>query len=254
MDSGHVGGTYERHSYDLPPCVLGGEVNTAHDPEGYSIPGQRDACQHYAEGLDARVVCEYVEPGKSGTNLSRPALQRMLSELDDLTDYVIFYDLSRVARDDFDALWLLREIEGRGCKLESTLERVDDTPAGKLLYTVMAGVNAFRSRGDAEKVKLGLKRKFLDGGSSGPARLGYLNVREKVGERDVAAIAVDPERAPLIRELFDLAATGEHTITSLDDLIYEAGLRTRSTPARPSRRVARTRSTASCATTTTPAW
>ena len=28
-----------------------GQVNTAHDPEGYSIPGQREACQRYADGL-----------------------------------------------------------------------------------------------------------------------------------------------------------------------------------------------------------
>jgi DNA invertase Pin-like site-specific DNA recombinase len=42
-----------------------GQVNTAHDPEGYSIPGQREACQRYAEGLDAAVIREYVEPGKS---------------------------------------------------------------------------------------------------------------------------------------------------------------------------------------------
>ena len=218
-----------------------GQVNTAHDPEGYSIPGQREACQRYAEQLNASVIREYVEPGKSGTNTNRPALQRMLSELEALKpDYVIFYDLSRVARDDFDALWLLREIEGRGCKLESTLERVDDTPAGKLLYTVMAGVNAFRSRGDAEKVKLGLERKHQTGGSHGPARLGYLNVREQVGERQVASIALDPERAPLIRLLFDLAASGDMTLTTLTDLLNEAGLRTRPTATRPSRPVART--------------
>ena len=218
-----------------------GQVNTAHDPEGYSIPGQREACQRYAEGLDAAVIREYVEPGKSGTSTNRPALQRMLADLEELKpDYVIFYDLSRVARDDFDALWLLREIEGRGCKLESTLERVDDTPAGKLLYTVMAGVNAFRSRGDAEKVKLGLERKHQTGGSHGPARLGYLNIREQVGERQVASIALDSERAPLIRLLFDLAATGDMTLSTLTDLINEAGLRTRSTPTRPSRPVART--------------
>ena len=79
-----------------------GQVNTAHDPEGYSIPGQREACQRYAEQLNAGVIREYVEPGKSGTSTNRPALQRMLAELDELKpDYVIFYDLSRVARDDF---------------------------------------------------------------------------------------------------------------------------------------------------------
>ena len=217
-----------------------GQVNTAHDPEGYSIPGQRDACLRYAESLDAAVVREYVEPGKSGTSTNRPALQRMLGELEELSpDYVIFYDLSRVARDDFDALWLLREIEGRGCKLESTLERVDNTPAGKLLYTVMAGVNAFRSRGDAEKVKLGLDRKYQTGGSHGPARLGYLNIREQVGDRQVASIALDAERAPLIRLLFDLAAGGDLTLSTLTDLMNDAGLRTRATPTRPSRAVSR---------------
>jgi DNA invertase Pin-like site-specific DNA recombinase len=170
-----------------------GQVNTAHDPEGYSIPGQRDACRRHAETLGARIVAEYVEPGRSGTNTQRPALQKMLAALPKLQPtYVIFYDLSRVARDDFDALWLLREIESTGAKLESTLERTDNTPAGRLLYTVMAGVNAFRSRSDAEKVKMGVERKHADGGSHGPARLGYLNVRENVGQRQVSSIAVDP--------------------------------------------------------------
>lgn len=81
-----------------------GQVNTAHDPEGYSIPGQREACERYASGLDAVIVGEYVEPGKTGTNLKRPALQRLLGDLPDLQpDYVIAYDLSRASRDEFDA-------------------------------------------------------------------------------------------------------------------------------------------------------
>ncbi len=218
-----------------------GQMNKAHDPEGYSIPGQREACERYARSIDAQIVAEFVEPGKSGTSTNRPALQRMLSELPDLQpDYVIFYDLSRVAREDFDALWLLREIESHGCQLKSTLERFDDSPAGRLLYTVMAGVNAYRSRGDAEKVKLGLERKHQAGGSHGPARLGYLNVREEVDGRQVASIAVDPDRGSLISTLFELAASGEFTVSSLTDLIADAGLRTRPTATRPSKPVART--------------
>jgi site-specific DNA recombinase len=174
-----------------------GQMKKARDPEGYSIPAQRDACRRYAEGLGATVVTEYVEAGKTGTNMrGRPALQRMLGELPELQpDYVIFYDLSRVARDDFDALWLLREIERHGCKLESTLERVDDTPAGKLLYTVMAGVNAFRSRGDAVKIKEGLGRKHSQGGTPFRAPIGYLNTPEIVCDHVVRTIGLDPERA-----------------------------------------------------------
>ena len=106
-------------------------------------------------------------------------------------------------------------------------------------FTVMAGVNAFRSRGDAEKVKLGLQRKHQDGGSFGPARLGYLNVREPVGERQVAGIAVDHDRAPLVKLAFDLAATGDQTISSITEVLDDAGLRTRPTPKRPSRPLSR---------------
>ncbi|MCA1680067.1 MAG: recombinase family protein, partial [Actinobacteria bacterium] len=45
---------------------------------------------------------------------------------------------------------------------------------------------------------------------------------------------------PLIRLLFDLAASGDMTLTTLTDLLNEAGLRTRPTAMRPSRPVART--------------
>jgi DNA invertase Pin-like site-specific DNA recombinase len=55
----------------------------------------------------------------------------MLAELPELKPtFVIFYDLSRVARDEFDAFWLLREITASGAKLESTMERIDDGDDG----------------------------------------------------------------------------------------------------------------------------
>lgn len=213
-----------------------GQVNTAINREGYSLPAQREICTRHAAMLGARVIAEFVEPGKSATSTKRPALQRMLTELGELQpDYVIVFDLSRVARDEFDALWLLREITALGCKLESTQERVDDTAEGMLNYTIMSGVNAFRSRNDGKKVRLGMQRKHLEGGTLGPAPLGYLNVRETIEDRQIASVAIDAQRVPLIRMAFDLAATGQHTIRSITELLEEAGLRSRATPSRPAK-------------------
>ena len=213
-----------------------GQVNTAHDPEGYSIPAQRAAALRHADSLGAGVVAEFVELGRSGTSTQRDALQQLLSELPKLKPtYVIIYDLSRLARDDFDALWLLSEIEKHGAKLESTLERIDDSPAGKLLYTVMAGVNAFRSRGDAVKVKSGLERKFLAGGHMGPAPIGYLNAKEVLADREVAVVVSDPDRKELVQMAFELFATGNYSITQMVDILEDAGLRYRATPKKPSK-------------------
>ncbi|MGN6373685.1 MAG: recombinase family protein [Solirubrobacteraceae bacterium] len=207
---------------------------TGPSKEGYSIEGQREACERHAERLGARIVGEYVEPGKSATNLRRPALQKMLSEMTELQPtYVIFYDLSRVARDEFDAFWLLREIEAAGAKLESTLERIANDDDGMLLFTVMAGVNAHRSRRDGKKVKMGLERKFADGGTVGPARIGYLNTREFVNCKEVRTVGLDEDRYRLVQLAFDAFATGEHSISTLRDLLEEVGLRTRPTAKRP---------------------
>ena len=201
---------------------------TGYNAEGYSIEGQREACQRHAARLGARVIAEFVELGRTGTNLRRPALQSMLAALSKLKPtYVIFYDLSRVAREEQDAFWLLGEIKRHGAKLESTLERIDDSPQGLLLYAVMAGVNAFRSRGDAEKVKLGLQRKIADGGAVGKAPIGYINTRERVDGREVRTVAVDTERAPLVQMAFEAYASGEYSLTQLTGLLEEAGLRTR---------------------------
>jgi site-specific DNA recombinase len=213
-----------------------GQVKTAHDPEGYSIPSQRAAALRHAASLDAEVVAEFVELGRTGTTTRRDALQQLLAELPKLKPtYVIIYDLSRLARDDFDALWLLAEIEKHGAKLESTLERIDDSPAGRLLYTVMAGVNAFRSRGDAVKVKSGLERKFLAGGHMGPAPIGYLNAKEVLADREVAVVVPDPDRMELVQMAFELFATGNYSITQLVDILEDAGLRYRATPKKPSK-------------------
>ena len=217
-----------------------GQVNKAHDPEGYSIPTQREGCLRHAERLEARVIGEFVELGRTGTNLRRPALQEMLAALPKLKPtYVIFYDLSRVAREEQDSFWLLGEIKRHGAKLESTLERIDDSPTGLLLYTIMTGVNAHRSRMDGEKVKGGLQRKHATGGSMGPARIGYLNDYETVEGRRVASISTDPDRVDLVRLAFELAATGAHTITTLADMLEELGLRTRGSYKRPSKPLSR---------------
>ena len=213
---------------------------TGHNPEGYSIEGQRLACERYAEQLAATVVRQYVEPGKSATNLRRPQLQMMLADLPELRPtYVIFYDLSRVARDEFDAFWLLREIKNNGAKLESTMERIDDSDDGMLLYTMLTGINAHRSRRDGKKVKMGLERKLAEGGTIGPAPIGYLNARQRINGREVRVVELDSERAPLVKLAFDAFATGEYSITGVCDLLEASGLKTRETATRPSKPLTR---------------
>jgi len=63
---------------------------------------------------------------------------------------------------------------------------------------------------------------------------GYLNVREPKPEGgEIRTIAVDPDRAPLVRHGFELFATGQYTARQVLDKLTTAGLTTR--PGRPGR-------------------
>ena len=163
----------------------------------------------------------------TGRTAQRPALQRMLADLKEIRPtYVIVYDLSRLARNRLDDATLLMQIEATGAESVSVLENIDATPAGRLTHGVLAAVNEFRSAGDAEKVKMGLRRKHAMGGAIGKAPIGYLDAREKIQGREVRIVEIDPDRGPLVKLAFEAYATGEYSITGICDLLEEAGLKT----------------------------
>src|SRR5512143_1483437 len=82
-----------------------GQVKTDYDPEGISIPAQREACLRKAAQLGVRIIEEYIEPGRSATSMDkRPAFQAMLERIRTRrdVDYVIVYKLSRMNRNRLD--------------------------------------------------------------------------------------------------------------------------------------------------------
>lgn len=57
------------------------QATRADEPEGFSIPAQREACRRKAEALGATIVGEYVDRGESARSADRPALQKLLGDL-----------------------------------------------------------------------------------------------------------------------------------------------------------------------------
>ena len=57
------------------------------------------------------------------------------------------------------------------------------------------------------------------------APIGYLNVREQVSAKSgTAKVALDPERALLVREAFRLYATGDYSLADLQGALHAKGL------------------------------
>ncbi len=175
---------------------------------------------------------EYVDRGESAKTADRPALQAMLRrvETDPSVGYVFVHKLDRLARNRADDIAIVARIRAAGAQVVSVSENIDETPSGVLLHGIMASIAEFYSRNLATEILKGSTQKAKSGGTPTKAPIGYLNVREVVDGREIRTIALDPERAPLVRQAFELYATGDYALSDLALIMEERGLRTRPTP------------------------
>ncbi len=217
-----------------------GQVKTDYDPEGMSIPAQRQACILRAKDVNAALVEEFVEPGKSATSIEhRVEFQALLAYLRDHPNvkYVIVYALSRFARNRYDDAVLMVRLEKLGVTLLSATERnLDDSPAGKAMHGMIAVFNQYQSDASGADIKYKMGQKVIaKGGTLGRARLGYKHIRDTSEGREIRTIAVDNERdrAELVRESFELYATGDHTLDTAWQEMLDRGLTVRATFTQP---------------------
>ena len=217
-----------------------GQVKTDYDPEGISIPAQREACLRKAKDLGLTVIDEYVEPGRSATEMTkREAFQRMLARVraQGDVDYVIVYMLSRMARNRYDDAIVMADLRKRGVTLVSATEAVDDSPVGQLMHGILATFNEYQSRQSGADIANKMGQKARTGGTLGRAKIGYLNHIDHSDGRVIRTIVLDDERAPFVQLAFELYDTGNYTLDELADELYDRGLRTRPTAKHPAKKV-----------------
>lgn len=221
-----------------------GQVNTDYDPEGISIPAQRAACERKAVQLGLTIIDEYVEPGRSGTEMTkRIAFQQLLDRVRRTKDIdcIIIYELSRLARNRLDDAIVMADLKKRGVTLISATESVDDSPVGQLMHGILAAFNEYRSAKDGADIAYKMGEKAKKGGTLGVAPLGYLNTIDRQDGREIRSVAIDPERAHFVRLAFDLYAAGTMTIDEIVDELNDRGLRSRPTRRHPEGPISRSK-------------
>ncbi len=208
------------------------------DPEGYSIPAQREANRRKAATLHAVVDVEFLDRGESARSADRPELKRMLVYIKQHPEvkYVIVHKVDRLARNRMDDVEINLALNKAGVTLVSATENIDETPSGMLLHGIMSSIAEFYSRNLGTEVVKGMSQKVKTGGTPGKPPLGYRNVRAiNADGREVRTIELDPERAELIRWAFEAYATGDWTLVRLLAELELRGLTNLPTPKFPIR-------------------
>jgi site-specific DNA recombinase len=144
-----------------------------------------------------------------------------------LIRYVIVYMMSRAFRNALEELATKAQLAKMGVTLISAKENFGDGYLGDAMQGIMAIFNELQVRSNGEDVKTKMANKARNGGTVGRAPLDYLNVGDVSQGREFRTVVVDPERGSLVRQAFELYATGDYTLADLSDELYDRGLRSR---------------------------
>jgi site-specific DNA recombinase len=204
-------------------AVIYCRVSTTEQAQNLSLPTQEKACREYCQRQGYDVAEVFIDAGESAKTTNRPEFLRLLAacrKQRGRLHAVVVYSLTRFSRNTADHHAIVTLLRGLGIALRSVTEPIDDSPSGRLMEGILAAMAQFDNDVRSERVTAGMRAAMERGRWVFRAPIGYL--RGRPGE---ASLVPDPERAPAVREAFELAARGVLG-RPLMDRLAELGLTT----------------------------
>jgi site-specific DNA recombinase len=203
-------------------------VSTPEQADPLNLKNQEDGCRRLANQRGITVAEVILGPGESERTADRPSFVRLLSYCKvhrKRIGYVIVESLSRFARNVADQGAALAELRENGINLLSVAEpNVDNTAAGRMAAGVHGVFNQYFSDALSEKMKDRSAASVRAGRRPWAAPLGYVN---DLMLGNGANIKLDLSSAPLVREAFELYATGRYTKIQVLTIVTDKGMRTK---------------------------
>lgn len=176
---------------------------------GYSVGEQKQRLTKFANAKEYTIVNTYVDPGFSGTNLNRPAMQRLMKDIDNHNiDAVFIWKLDRLSRSQKDTLFLIEEVlNPNKVALISMNESLDSsTPFGIAMVGMMSVFAQLEVSNIVERSKMGREARakagyYHGGGNFKPLGYDYVN----------SLLVVNEYESMVVKEIFRQFLDGNGT-------------------------------------------
>ena len=197
-------------------------VSSEEQVDGYSLAAQERVCREIARKRNWTVVGLYSDPGHSGKNDKRPGFQRMINHAKQQKfQAILFHKLDRFTRNAENALRYFKELNEYDVTIASATEEFDyTTPHGRLFFRMMALFAQWYLENLSSEVVKAKKEMARRGVHNGRLPFGYVKTEEG------RVVQVEDE-ASIVRQAFELYATGEYTNQSIANFFNESGYKTR---------------------------
>jgi DNA invertase Pin-like site-specific DNA recombinase len=195
------------------------------DMEFNSLDAQREACEAYvasqrSEGW-ALVRDRYDDGGISGGTLERPALKRLIADIQEgLVDVVVVYKIDRLSRSLLDFSKLVEVFDAHGVTFVSVTQSFNTTTSmGRLTLNILLSFAQFEREVIGERIR----DKFAASRKRGMWMGGYVPLGYDVRERK---LVVNEAEAALVQRIFQGFVETE-SCTKLVQLLRAEGATTK---------------------------
>ena len=209
--------------YDIPLRVtFYARVSSESDEQINSLGNQ---VAYYEELIRRNSAWEYVkgyvdEGLSAATTKNREDFHRMVEDgKAGAFDLIITKEITRFARNTLDSILYTRELLGSGVGVffqNDNINTFDED--SELRLTIMSGIAQDELRKLSSRVKFGHAQAIKNSVVLGNSRIfGYV--------KDGGRLVIDETEAPMIRELFELYATGEYSMKQIETIFWDKGYR-----------------------------
>lgn len=211
--------------FDMPLKVtFYARVSTHKDVQ---LNSQENQVQTFTEMISNNknwtLVQGYVDTIRGESAANRDSFQRMIADAKrNKFDLIVCKEISRFSRDILDSISYTRELFQNNVGVYFTSDNLCTIDRdSELRLGIMASIAQQEVARLSERIKFGHKKSIENGVVMGNSRIfGYT---KKDGK-----LIIDEKEAEMVRMIYELYATGDYSLRSISDLLYEKGYRNHS--------------------------
>ena len=163
----------------------------------------------------------YIDEGLSGISTKkREHFHRMIDDAKaGKFDLILTKEISRFARNTLDSIQYTRDLLNAGVAVffqNDNIKTIDED--SELRLSIMSSIAQDELRKLSSRVKFGHQQAIKDGVVLGNSRIfGYI--------KDEGRLVIDESEAPMVRQLFEMYATGEYSMKQIEKIFWDQGYR-----------------------------
>lgn len=209
--------SYNKVKQNMVNAITYIRVSDPSQIDNISFDVQRNSCKKYADDNKWKIAKEFREEGESAKFADRTKLKELIEYCrvnKGKVQVCIVYKLDRFARNQVDHWAIKARLQEYGVSVRSATEQIDETAMGKAFEGMLAVMAQLDNDLKSQRVKDAMRNWIMKGRWVWGAKFGYVNEKDAT---DHAIINIDPDKGPIMTELFQRYSTGQYTFKNLAD-------------------------------------